>query len=415
MAFIHDVFWICVGIIFYSYFGYGILLLIITRFKHLIINLLNSRKVEKTSKEDACPEVTLLVAAYNEEDIIEAKIENTLLLSYPPDKLNILFITDGSDDKTSEIIRRYPQIQILHQPARKGKTAALNRAMSYVTTPITIFCDANTLLNKSAIRKIVSHYHDERTGGVAGEKKILTRKDSEASGISEGLYWRYESLLKQLDAQLYTVIGAAGELFSIRTALWEDLPEKIILDDFVISIRINLKGYRIAYEPAAYASELPSASINEEKKRKVRISAGAFQAMVHLVELFNFYKHPVIFFQFFSHRFLRWTLTPLCFPILLITNALIAALDQSIIFKITLFAQLLSYGLAVAGAYSGSNRGLMKIAKTCHYILFMNISVYLGFIRFVQGTQTALWDKAQRSAAHPPSLATPTVQKYRKL
>lgn len=387
---LHYIFWICAGIIFYNYIGYGIILMMLTGTKRLFAN-------RKHADQSAAglPGVTLVVAAYNEEAVIEEKIKNCLSLNYPEDRLHFLFITDGSTDSTMKVIHRYPRICLLHEPERKGKSAALNRAMQYVSTPVTVFCDANTMLNRSAIRRIVRHYRSSRTGGVSGEKKIQVQKDNTAMGSGEGLYWKYESFLKRLDASLYTVTGAAGELFSIRTTLWSPVPENVILDDFVISTRINLRGYRIAYEPFAYASELPSASLAEEKKRKVRISSGAFQSMVMLKEVFNIFKHPVLFFQFFSHRFLRWTLTPLSFPVLFVTNMFLA-LPGGIFYKITLLSQILFYLLAWIGYHSRSGSRKVKALKIFHYIFFMNYSVYLGFFRFLKGNQSGVWEKAER-------------------
>ncbi len=392
MQIISYIFWTCLFVVFYSYAGYGVFLLLLIAVKRLA----GAGKRKGTSTAEELPGVTLVVAAYNEENIIKEKIANCLSLNYPSDKLSILFVTDGSSDGTPDIIAQYPQIRLLHRDKRCGKTAALNRAMRHVHTPVTVFCDANTLLNRQAIQRIILHYRDKRTGGVAGEKRIFTRNNHSPAGMGEGLYWKYESSLKKLDAELYTVTGAAGELFSIRTPLWEDLPENVVLDDFVISTRINLKGYRIAYEPGAYALELPSASIREEKKRKVRISAGAFQAMVILKPVFNVLRHPVLFFQFVSHRFLRWTLTPLSLPLLLLTNILLVAYDKGYFLKITLVAQLMFYMLALAGAYVKSEAKAMKVAKICYYMFFMNYSVYLGFIRFLRGKQPGAWDKAQR-------------------
>lgn len=390
------VFWICLGIIFYNYLGYGIVLLILAGIRRLFSMLRKTAASPEGDDQVALPEVTLVVAAYNEEDVIEKKIANCLSLDYPEDKLSFLFVTDGSSDRTPQILFRYPMIRLLHKDERKGKTAALNRAMAHVRTPVTIFCDANTMLNRSAIKRMVSHYRSVRTGGVAGEKRVFSGNGHTTAGMGESLYWKYESTLKRLDAALYTVTGAAGELFSIRTSLWEDLPENVILDDFVISTRINLKGYRIAYEPLAYATELPSASMGDEKKRKVRISAGAFQAMKLVKGIFNFFKHPVLSFQFFSHRILRWTLTPLSFPLLFIANILLVLCHPDIFFVIFLAMQSAFYLLSIVGISLKSDRKMLKISKICHYIFFMNYSVYLGFVRFLKGRQSVIWEKTGR-------------------
>ncbi len=395
MVALYFIFWISLGIIFYNYLGYGMILWIINKVKAFFVR--RNKGDGMTLKEaEELPRVTLVVAAYNEADIIEDKIKDCFQLDYPGDKLDFLFITDGSDDETPEIVAKYPQIRLLHHPARSGKTAALNRAMTYVNTPITVFCDANTLLCREALLQIITHYRDSNTGGVSGEKRVMAEGHKTAAA-NESLYWKYESFLKRLDAQLYTVVGAAGELFSIRTALWEPLEEHVILDDFVISLRMNLKGYRMAYEPLAYAMELPSASLAEEKKRKVRISAGAFQAMELVKPVFNFFKHPVLFFQFFSHRFLRWTVTPLCIPLLFLSNLLLVIFGpEGVFFSSFLSLQTIFYLLAALGAGRGEKRGIFKVGKICQYILFMNFSVYLGFFRYLKGSHSVLWQKARR-------------------
>jgi cellulose synthase/poly-beta-1,6-N-acetylglucosamine synthase-like glycosyltransferase len=192
------------------------------------------------------------------------------------------------------------------------------------------------------------------------------------------------------------VAGAAGELFSVRTELWQPLPEHVILDDFVISARINLQGYRIAYAPDAWASELPSASLVEEKKRKIRISAGAFQTMCMLKPLFNIFRHPILFFQFFSHRFLRWTLVPLSLPLLFLSNLVLVWEGTLIFYHILFISQIVFYFLALAGYYFGRKDGCPAYLKIFYYIFFMNYSVYLGFFRFLRGGQMAVWEKAAR-------------------
>lgn len=389
MIFLYLLFYISFFILFYNYIGYGILLYLLIKIKRLIKGTPPPAPVYE-------PGVTLLVAAYNEETHIREKIQNTLSLDYPADKCHFIFITDGSTDRTMDIIREEPRIQLLHIPDRKGKTAAINRAMPFVTTPIVIFCDANTMLNKEAISNIVKHYADENTGGVAGEKKVLGKENGGAAS-TEGIYWKYESYLKKLDAELYSVVGAAGELFSIRTALFQPVEERVVLDDFIISLRINMKGYRIAYAPDAYAMEDPSFSIREEHKRKIRISAGGFQSIVMLKGLLNFFKYPVLSFQYISHRVLRWTLSPLSLPILLITNILLTFYTNDVFYKLILAAQLLFYALGLAGYVQALNQKKSKLSYIPFYFLFMNVAVFQGFARYLRNKQSAAWEKSKRS------------------
>jgi len=387
-------FWLSFLIVFYSYLGYGLLLFFLVSVKRLF-----KKETNRNSSENYFePDITLIVSAFNEEGFIEKKIENTFQLSYPPEKLKIIFITDGSTDRTPEIISRFQQIQLLHEPPRRGKVAAMNRAMKFVSTPFVIFSDANTLLNTECIAAIAKHYADPIVGGVAGEKKVITGSDAKAAGAGEGLYWKYESFLKKLDSEFYSVVGAAGELFSLRTDLFEQAAENIIIEDFVLSLKICMKGYIIRYEPGSFAIEDSSLSMKEEEKRKIRICAGAFQAMVILKDLFNIFKYPSLSFQFISHRILRWTLCPLCLMSLLITNVLIVILNGGLIYQASLILQILFYSCALLGWFYANKNIRIKSLYIPYYFFFMNVSVFIGFKRFVTKKQTVLWEKAARKS-----------------
>ena len=234
MLIIEVLFWIGGLVLFYCYAGYGLILYILNFFK-------SSFNKTSQGKGFEWPSVTLVIAAWNEAEVLERKIINTLSLDYPPGKLQIICITDGSDDDSVDIVQKYPSINLLHMPYRQGKVAALNRAIQFVDTPIVFFSDANAMLNKEAIRRMTAHFKDAGIGGVAGEKKILKTGNSPV-GNAESLYWRYESFLKRQDAAFHSVVGAAGELFAMRTELWQSLDENIILDDFIISMQVRLLG-----------------------------------------------------------------------------------------------------------------------------------------------------------------------------
>jgi biofilm PGA synthesis N-glycosyltransferase PgaC len=399
MLFLKILFFLGAFVVFYSYLGYGLVIWSLIKLKNFFQrrNYENqSSSFEPTVFSPALPAVTLIVAAYNEEAFIVDKINNSLGLEYPKDKLDILFITDGSTDATPRLAAETPGIRALHEPERKGKIAAIHRAMAFVQTPIVIFSDANTLLNKESIHRIARHYHSPGTGGVAGEKKVLMGSDGKISAIGEGLYWKYESLLKRLDAELYTVVGAAGELFSIRTELYEYVGDNTLLDDFVISLGICRKGYRIAYEPKAFALEAPSASLQDEQKRKIRISAGAFQSMVKLKDLLNIFKYPLLSFQYISHRVLRWTLCPLLLPMLLILNIALVLEGEGLVYRLALAGQAAFYLAAIVGWLFAKKNIKVKLLYVPYYFLFLNISLYQGFARYLKGQQSVLWDKAAR-------------------
>lgn len=384
-------FWLGILIVGYTYVGYGMIIYILSKLKR--------RPSPLTIQTDSeLPVITLLVAAYNEEAFILDKIHNTLALDYPKDKLKLFFVTDGSNDRTPEIIRNFPEIEVFHSAERRGKIHAVNRVMKHVSTPIVVFCDANTALNREALRLIVRHYQDPTIGGVAGEKRILSKDKDNASGSGEGLYWKYESFLKKKDAEVYSIVGAAGELFSIRTELFEEPAENMLIEDFYLSLRIAAKGYRFAYEPDAFASETASASVEEEWKRKVRISAGGFQAMYKLSYLLNPFRYGILTFQYVSHRVLRWTLAPLFLPLILVSSVYLAIQGFGF-YQMMLVAQVGFYLLAALGYALRDRKIGIKGFFVPYYFVVMNLSVYAGLVRLLRGRQSVVWEKAKRAEA----------------
>ena len=389
-------FWIGLIIIFYTYIGYGLVVALLSK-----VTRQPNRFIPVPDKD--LPEVTLLVAAYNEEQCVEDKIVNTINLDYPKDKLSIFIVTDGSTDNTPLIVKKFHAVKLFHEFQRRGKIHAVNRVMKHVTSPIVVFSDANTHLNQDALRNIVRHYQDERVGGVAGEKRIYKNPADNASGSGEGFYWKYESFLKKKDAEVYSIVGAAGELFSVRTHLYQAPGENIIIEDFLLSMNICAKGYRFMYEPEAYALETASVSVEEEWKRKVRICAGAFQAMAKLKHLLNPFQHGILSFQYFSHRVLRWTLAPLFLPIIFLSNLWLAVTGPEI-YAWVLIGQIGFYLLAAAGYFLRNKKISLKGFFIPYYFMVMNISVYAGLIRYVKGKQSVVWEKAQRAEIRPQSI-----------
>jgi len=373
--------------VFYTYLGYGIILLLLIKIKSVFIE-------SKSINSNFIPNITLLVAACNEENFIKEKIENSLSLIYPNDKIDFLFVTDGSNDKTPDIIGQYPEIRLMRKTERQGKIMALERAMPHVHGEIVVFTDANTLLNKEAIKNIVRHFSNEKVGVVSGEKRILAKKTDEAAGAGEGFYWKYESKLKKWDDKLYSVMGADGELFAIRTELYESIPPDSLIEDFYLSFKIIQKGYKIAYEPDAYSLEEPSVSIREELKRKIRIATGGIQSIIRLKELLNPFKYGVITFQYISHRVLRWTLAPLALPVILIIN--IFLINHGLLYKGLFIGQVSFYLAAFLGFLLEKKHIRLKLLFIPYYFCMMNYAVYVGFIRFFKGSQSVLWERAER-------------------
>lgn len=391
MTTLQIIFWISVFLVIYTYVGYGFILFLMVKLKRLF-----GKSDVIPEKPNVFPEVTFVVAAYNEEDWIVEKIKNTLELEYPKDKIQYFFVTDGSNDRTPEIIQQYPEIKLFHRPERAGKIAAVERIMEFVETPIVIYTDANTMVNKEAIYNIVRHYENPKVGAVAGEKRITMLSEDAANAAGEGIYWKYESTLKRWDSELYSVVGAAGELFSLRTEMYEAVPKDTIIEDFYMTLRIAQKGYRVRYEPNAYAVEGPSASVKEELKRKIRIAAGGIQAIVRLVPLLNIFKYGLLTFQYVSHRVLRWTLAPLVLPLILATNIALAV-NIGGMYSAILAAQILFYAFAAMGYVFEQKKIKIKAFFVPYYFCIMNYAVYRGFWRNFMGSQSVMWEKAKRA------------------
>ncbi len=394
MSWLETFFWIALFVIFYSYLGYGMLLFVIIKLRRFF--KIGQNKPTKANYE---PEVTLFVTAFNEKDFVQKKVENSRSLDYPAEKVRQIWVTDGSDDGTPDLLRKYDDIEVYHSPERNGKIAAMNRGMQFVDSPIVIFSDANTDLGKQSIREIVKLFARDKVGCVSGEKRIYNKSADAAAGAGEGLYWKYESQLKKWDAEWYSVVGAAGELFAIRTDLWQEVEPDTLLDDFIISLRVAMSGYTIQYNPEAYAIESASANVKEELKRKIRISAGGLQSVWRLRSLLNVFKYGTLSFQYISHRVLRWTLTPLLLLLIIPANLMLAmeeGLFSGGIYGLLFWAQMYFYVLALTGWVLERKAIRLKVLFVPYYFFIMNLSVYLGFMRYIKGNQSVKWERAKR-------------------
>ncbi|MBO9540902.1 glycosyltransferase family 2 protein [bacterium] len=383
MQWLEGLFWSSVGVVFYAYLGYGAIVMLLSPLlarRHWILPIM--------------PSVTLLIAAYDEEAVIEAKLRNCLALDYPRSKLDILVVTDGSSDGTYAIARRFaPQgVRVEHQDERRGKLHALQRVLPLAEGEIIVCTDANTLLNSESLRMMMRHFGDPEVGCVAGEKRIQPGDQDVSAG--EGLYWRYESFLKRLDSRMGAVMGAAGELLAFRRACYEPLPPDTILEDFVLSMRLLQQGFRVVYEPAAYARETASRSIADEFKRKARIVAGGWQAVFRLRGLL-WPSRPLVTFQYVSHRLLRWLVVPFLLPLLLGLNGFLAY-QGGALYR-TLLA--LQGGFYLAAAYGWLVQRGGQRARWYYlpfYFVFMNVAALAGAWRFWTRRQAVTWEKVRR-------------------
>lgn len=388
------VFWIALFIVFYTYIGYGILLYIIIRLKRLFRG--KPQKAVLPADEDL-PTMTLMICAYNEEDVVAEKMENTLALDYPKDKLRIMWVTDGSNDHTNELLKAYPEVDIVFSPERRGKTSALKHGLRELKTRYVAFTDANTMINGGALREIARLFADPTVGCVSGEKRVAARKAGEMAAEGEGLYWKYESTLKRWDSELYSAMGAAGELYAIDPTLCREVPDEALLDDFMLSMYVVQGGKRIAYTPDAYAQEYGSANIHEESKRKRRIAAGGLQSIWWLRTMLNPLRQPLVTFQFVSHRVLRWSITPIAMVLLLLVNIALVVKGAGMFYTVMLILQTLFYLMALAGWLQNRFGYKNKLLYTAYYFVFMNFNVFHGMAYLKSHGKSGAWEKAKRS------------------
>lgn len=388
-------FWACLILVFYTYLGYGILLFIVLKLKQLFYK--KKDKCVLPSNESLLPDVTLMICAFNEEDIIREKMENIRQLDYPKDKLCVMWVTDGSNDHSNDILAEYKdEITLVYSPERRGKAAAMQHGLQVNKAEYVVFTDANTMLNSGSIKEIVRLFMDEKVGCVSGEKRVAARHEGQAAAEGEGIYWKYESTLKRWDSELYSAMGAAGELFAVRMSVYEAAPSNALLDDFMISMLILKKGYKIAYTSDAYAMEYGSANIEEESKRKRRIAAGGLQSIWWLRSLMNPFIYPKTSFLFISHRVLRWSITPFALMALIPLNVALVMMKGGTIYTLIWILQILFYLAAFTG-YALAARGKKnKLLYVPYYFLFMNVNVFRG-IKYLQSHKNSgAWEKAKR-------------------
>ena len=404
-------FWLSLLVIAYTYVGYGLFMALAARLWG-----------RSTRSAEITPSVTVLVAAYNEAECIANKIENTLTLDYPADKLELLVVADGSTDDTPAIVADYAarheagvgyNVRLAYQPERRGKAHALARAYPLATGEILVFSDANSLFPPDILRHMVRHFADPEVGGVGGAKRIMVASasvDAGAQGQGESLYWRYESQLKAWDSAVSSVMGVPGEVWAARREAFRPAEEDAIIEDFVASLRLVEQGWRVVLEPRAIALEPPSPSLRAEWQRRTRMAAGGWQAFFRLPGLL---RHPNrwIPFQYLSHRMLRWMVTPSLFVLLLLSNICLASRPfYAVILGLQgafYLAALLGWLLARSqpppegpptepSSYDQPRRGTFgRWLLAPFYVVMLNAAALVGGWRFLRGRQSAVWQKVR--------------------
>jgi cellulose synthase/poly-beta-1,6-N-acetylglucosamine synthase-like glycosyltransferase len=405
-------FWTCILSILYTYLGYPLLVTLLSRARRR-----GGPKLPDSRTGETPPPVTLVIAAYNEEDVIASKLRNSLLLDYPREKLQILVAADGSNDMTVDIVRQFANgvIDLSYSTKRDGKMAAINRAMASARGDIVVFSDANNFYESRTIRELVHRFGDPTVGAVTGAKSI-TNGDG-ALGESEGLYWKYESFIREQESHLGNCTGVVGEVLAIRRDLYEPPPEMVINDDFYLAMRMIRRGYRVVYEPEARSFERISLSEQDEITRRTRINAGRYQALAHAGHLLPWDK-PLVVWQVISHKFMR-----LVVPFAMI-GALFANLALVIhppdgndsrrlgaVFKLShpwnalfLVLQAVFYALAFTGSRLHTKGRIGKALYLPTFLVNSNLAALKGFLKYVSGRQSNRWQRVQRRATDMKAL-----------
>jgi cellulose synthase/poly-beta-1,6-N-acetylglucosamine synthase-like glycosyltransferase len=340
------------------------------------------------------PTVSLVIAAHDEEQVIAAKVANALALDYPADRLEILVGCDGCTDRTAAVAREAggARVRVLELQPRAGKASVLARLVPAASGDIVVLTDANVMLEPGAVRALARRFQDPAVGAVVGRLRLRNPTSLE---FEEGLYWKYETLLKYLEGKRGCVLGANGGLYAIRRILFGPLPADTITDDYVIPVRIAVRGWRVPFEPAAVAHEDTTEDARKEFGRRARIGAGNWQAVARVPDVLD-PRTGFVFFAFVSHKLLRWT-TPLLLAFALLGTAAAAAAPGAWGYRLLLALQLGFYALAFAG-WCGVAGPLRRVASLARYFVAMNVALTVGLWRFARGTQRAAWQRTERSA-----------------
>jgi len=378
-------FWLSLALLIYVYAGYPALA--------WLRAVVSPRPYHSEPIE---PSVTVVVAAYNEEEKIALRIENLLALDYPREKLEIVIASDGSTDATVEIARRYQSAGVIVHafPARRGKAAVLNNAVAVARGEIVVLADARQQFDVTAIRALVAGFADARVGAVSGELMMAANPSGAGFGKGVGCYWRYEKFIRRNESRANATVGATGAIYAIRRTLFERIPEDTILDDVVIPLRIVRSGYRVVFEPSARAYDVASATPHQEFVRKVRTIAGTFQLLVREPWLFDPERNP-LWIETISHKALRLT-TPLLQLGIFLANLALADAEP---YRALLAAQVLFYVAAAAGHSRRWARRSTFVVTVPYTSSVLSWATVIGFVQFATRRQKATWERAAEVAS----------------
>jgi cellulose synthase/poly-beta-1,6-N-acetylglucosamine synthase-like glycosyltransferase len=383
------VFWTAIGLIVYSYFVYPLLLIIMSNTKQVFTDRKTVNQVPVD--ENKLPNVTVIIAAYNEDSCIRARVENLLSLDYPQDKLTIRIGSDGSSDNTPQILESI-NAENFHAhifEKNRGKMSVLNDLVASATDEILVMSDANTHFNPDAINVLVKHFQNESIGVVCGELNLV---DAESGINQDGIYWRYEQVLKFHEAQLGALLGANGAIYAIRKSLYIPLPANTIVDDFQIVMNVSKQKFKTIYDPSAIAIEEVAPNLAEEEGRRVRIGLGNYQAFFKMRWALN----PLLgwrFVAYLSHKVFRW-FVPHFMIIAFICN--IALLSEAF-YQFTMLGQVGFYWLAYWGIKKQKQEmEINTLASLIAFFVSMNVALMRGFIRYFNSNVQGSWQRTSR-------------------
>ncbi len=379
--------WLCIGMLLYTYLGYPLLMYVLAKLRQKRSQRAPEQAAPNTNHQD-WPFVTFLIPAYNEQNVIRQKVENTLNLDYPKERLRITVVSDGSTDQTNDMLASYSEneIHFIARPKRRGKTTVLNKVIPKLEGEIIVLSDASGLLQPDALKKLVRHFNDPNVGCVSGVYSFETEDESLRS-MTERIYWQYETFLKKYESQVHSVIGAHGALYGFRRQLFEPLDKKAINDDFILPMQIIRQGYRVLYEPDAIVIERESTNLNGEFQRRIRINVGNFQMIYVLHSLLN-PKRGRVALQFISHKVLR-TIS----PIFILLLPLACWLAEAPVYRLMLNLQAAFYLVGFLG-YLQEFLGLrIRYLYMPFYFLMGNVAAVFGFVRFILKKQSILWKR----------------------
>jgi cellulose synthase/poly-beta-1,6-N-acetylglucosamine synthase-like glycosyltransferase len=390
-------FLLAAAVVVYSYLIYPVLLFVMHLAKAVgesarFLVTREGRRAEDREgfDEETLPSVSFVLAAYNEEAILESKIRNFLALDYPSAKKELLIGSDASDDRTAALARAVgdPRVRVFDYRERSGKIGVLQKLVPEATGDILVFTDANTFLEPRALRMLVRPFADDRVGAVCGELRLQA---PDGTLQSEGAYWRYETILKTLENRFGCVLGANGGNYAVRRSLFPDIPPNTIIEDFVIPLKIRGLGYRTPFEPRAIAIETNPVDPRAEFRRRSRIGAGNAQSISLIGHLLS-PRHGMLAFALWSHKVLRW-LVPYALVIALLAN--VALLDRPL-FVVFFILQLLFYAAAAVGWVRQLQDRKPGVFGIPYMFVVLNIALAVGYAKFALGKYGVQWDRTGR-------------------